>query len=444
MFVLDPAGKSNNYARRDGMTHAEILEVRKEEDKRKVVLFITWPSEFKLYAKQKLKQAREATKGKVQALLADHAEHVAFGDCKDDQGHLLPKILVFIRHSEASSMAELAPALRRVRYIDVGLEELVKTTLNKADLSKLGIKSCCYTPACVQGQFVPAKNGRPARPAPKCDAGQRAYASRMCFSARPARTSNRTDRHADKRAGEEQRANAARAAISKAYRPPQECRAHEAGRCTKGDQCYESHNVPDWMIMCCSMRKPKPGQKLRYTRCTSLRVGKECPYSHEPVQEQTEEEKAEAELFDATMFDETSEAVEIAQAEEAEKQSAAATAAATAATAAAGAAVAAAAAAAAVAAEAAAAATAAASALEPGGAGDALLLDALLQGEPPANEPPVGQGAPTPQHQPMDPALLASQQALLASRHQCNHAIKHYASAQPGAEEPGMLDGGGL
>ena len=310
----------------------------------------------------------------------------------------------------------------------------MKTTLNKADLSKLGIKSCCYTPACVQGQPVPAKNGRPARPAPKCDAGQRAYSARMCFSARPARA-NLTDRHADKRAGEEQRASAAREAISKAYRPSQECRAHEAGRCTKGDQCYESHNMPDWMVMCCSIRKPKPGQKLRYTRCTSLRVGKECPYSHEPLQEQTEEEKAEAEQFDANMFDETSDAAEIAQAEEAEKQSAAATAAATAATAAAGAAVAAAAAAAAVAAEAAAAAAAATSALEPGGAGDALLLDALLQGEPPANEPPVGQGAPTPQHQSMDPALLASQQALLVSQHQCNHAIQHYASAQPGAGE---------
>ena len=89
--------------------------MRREQDKRKVVLFFTWPPEFKLYTPQKLEQAREATKGKVQAMLEDHAEHVSFGDCKDNQGHLLPKILVFIRHSEASSMAELAPALRRVR-----------------------------------------------------------------------------------------------------------------------------------------------------------------------------------------------------------------------------------------------------------------------------------------------------------------------------------------
>ena len=57
--------------------------------------------------------------------------------------------------------------------------------------------------------------------------------------------------------------------------------------------------------------------------------------------------------------------------------------------------------------------------------------------EPPANGPPVDQGVPTPQHQPVDPALLASQ-------HQANAAIKYYASAQPGAEEQGMLDGAGL
>ena len=259
----------------------------------------------------------------------------------------------------------------------------------------------------------------------------------MCYAARPARPARTdyADRHAraDKRAGEEQRANAARDAIEKAFRPPQECRAHEAGRCAKGDQCYESHNVPDSLIMCCSMLKP--GQrhyKLRYATCTSIRVGKECPYSHEPPKEQTEEENAEADLFDANMFEEASEAAEIAQAEEAEKRSAAATATAATATAAAGAAVAAAAAAAAVATAAAAAAVAATS------AGVANPGEAAPPASP-ANGPPVNQAMPAPQHQPVD-------QALLASQHQANAAIEYYKSAQPGAEteEQEMLDEAGL
>ena len=435
VFVLDHTGKSHNYTRRDGVSHAELLEVRREQDKRKVVLFLTWPPEFKLYTPKKLEQAREATKGKVQAMLEDHAEHVSFGDCKDNQGHLLPKILIFVRHSEASSMAKLASALPQMRYIDVGLEVMVKTSLNRADLARLGIKACCYTPACVRGHPVPAKNGRPERPAPQCDAGQRAHATRMCYAARPARpvhTSN-ADRHAraDKRAGEEQRANAARDAIEKAFRPPQECRAHEAGRCTKGDQCYESHNVPDSLIMCCSMLKfGQKHYKLKYSTCTSIRVGKECPYSHEPLEEQTEEEMAD--LLDASALEEANEAAEIALAEEAEQQSAAAAAAAAAATAAAGAAVAAAAAAAAVATAAAAAAVAAASA-GVANPGEAAPLAS------PANGPPVDQAMPAPQHQPVD-------QALLASQHQANAAIEYYKSAQPGAEaeEQEMLDDAGL
>ena len=199
----------------------------------------------------------------------------------------------------------------------------------------------------------------------------------------------------------------------------QECRAHEAGRCTKGDLCFESHNVPDCMILCCSMRMPKPGQKQRYTKCTSLRVGKDCPYSHEPVQEQTQEERD----YDAIMFDEASDAektaLEISQAEEAEKQSAEATAAATAATAAAGAAAATAAAAAAVAAEAVVTAAAATNAV------------VANPGEwTGGNGPYPGGTAPL-----ATPDQLAAQQALLVSQIQANHSIQQYESApQPEAD----------
>ena len=438
VIVLDPAGKSNNYTRRDGMTHAQILALRKEEDTRKIVLYVTWPSEYKTYPKPKFEKAKAATKGKVKALLADHAEHVSFGECKDNQGHLLPKFLVFIRHGKESSMHELAPALRNLRYIDVGLEELVKTSLNKKDLSQLGVKPCCYTPACVQGQPVAAnaKKGRPARPAPKCDAGQRAYAARMCFF-RPVYVSS-DDRHADKRAGEERRASEAREAISKAHQPMQECRAHEAGRCSKGDMCYEAHNVPDCTIMCCSVRKPKLGRKAKFTTCTSLRVGRECPYSHEPMQELTEEEKAEAEqLMD--LSDEAGEGAQIALAEAAEEQSAEATAAANAATAAAGAAAAAAAAAAAVAAEAVVTAAAATSAVVanpgewtggngpyPGGAAPLLTPDQLATQQVAAQQLAAAQ---------LTAAQRAAQQALLLSQAQANHSIQQYESApQPEAD----------
>ena len=126
VFVLDHTGQSQNYARADGLTHVQLLERRKEQDTRKIVLYLTWPPQFKSSQPKELKQAKEATMAKVQALFEGHAEDVGFGECKDDQGNALPKILIVARHHATSSMAEFAKALPQLRYIDVGLRLLVK------------------------------------------------------------------------------------------------------------------------------------------------------------------------------------------------------------------------------------------------------------------------------------------------------------------------------
>ena len=111
--------------------HEKLLEMRREQDTRKIVMYLTWPPELKLYLPAKLRQVKEATKARVQDMLKNHAEHVGFGECKDDHGNLMPKLLIFIRHNEASSVAELATALPQMRYIDVGLEVLMKTSISK-------------------------------------------------------------------------------------------------------------------------------------------------------------------------------------------------------------------------------------------------------------------------------------------------------------------------
>ena len=131
VFVLDHKGESHDYKRSDGLSHEKLLEMRREQDTRKIVMFLTWPPELKLYLPAKLRQVKEATKARVQAMLKNHAEHVGFGECKDDHGNLMPKLLIFIRHNEASSMAELATVLPQMRYIDVGLEVLMKTSISK-------------------------------------------------------------------------------------------------------------------------------------------------------------------------------------------------------------------------------------------------------------------------------------------------------------------------
>ena len=98
----------------------------------------------------------------------------------------------------------------------------------------------------------------------------------------------------DKEERQEMQLAAARHTVEKAFRPPQECRAHEAGRCFKGDQCFESHNVPYHLITCCSMLEPKQKHyNVRFRKCTSIRVGKECKYSHAPQEEPTKEPQEE-------------------------------------------------------------------------------------------------------------------------------------------------------
>ena len=87
VFVLDHTGQSHNYTRPDGLSHDQLLEMRREQDTRKIVMYLTWPAEFKPFLPEKLKQAKGATKDKVHSLLQGHAEHVSFGECKDDQGN---------------------------------------------------------------------------------------------------------------------------------------------------------------------------------------------------------------------------------------------------------------------------------------------------------------------------------------------------------------------
>ena len=57
VFVLDHTGQSQHYARADGVTHEQLLERRKEQDTRKIVLYLTWPPQFKSFQPEELKVA---------------------------------------------------------------------------------------------------------------------------------------------------------------------------------------------------------------------------------------------------------------------------------------------------------------------------------------------------------------------------------------------------
>ena len=284
--VLDQTGQAMIYKRSDGISREQILAQREEQDSRKIVAHIIWPGEFKGFLADECKDAKQAVMEKIRATLYEEcqAEHVDFGKCTDRQGNTMWKTLLFVRHSPSITMADFGKKLSMIKYVDIGLQILIRISLNKKSCDELGIKQCCFRDeaSCVRGHVEPGRNGRAARPAPKCNMQQLAYASRICFN-RFKRSDGESDKQKEKRLDEEMHKAAAQDTISKAYKPPQECRAHEAGRCTKGDLCTESHNVPDIQILCCSVLKEGVHKYFnkRFRTCTALRIGQECTYSHE-------------------------------------------------------------------------------------------------------------------------------------------------------------------
>ena len=181
-------------------------------------------------------------------------------------------------------MGSVGCALQAVKYVEVGLGQLAKVRIANTWAEKLKIKPCCFKESCTKGVEQPAKDGRPIRAAPQCDAAQVAYAAR----GNRVRKLKQQEASADKLCQQEISKYAAEERLERKEKRkrdggvPQECRAHQAGRCIKGDKCYESHLLPDDQIMCCSVLKE--GDKwynAKFTKCCFERAGLECPYSHE-------------------------------------------------------------------------------------------------------------------------------------------------------------------
>ena len=190
----------------------------------------------------------------------------------------LPKVIIFARHPASVTPKQFAKCLPPIKYIDIGMHLLIKTSLTKDWLVKMGIKPCGYAPVCVEGVPIPAKGPWPERRAPQCGAAQTAIANRKCLtSVKAPQGSNWLEKAKE----EEMHLEVAKDAIAKAFKPSQECRAHEAGRCMKGDMCPEAHNLLDEDILCCSVLTPKSKfYNSRFLKCPGIRAGKECPYSH--------------------------------------------------------------------------------------------------------------------------------------------------------------------
>ena len=278
--VLDHTGQAYRSARSDGRTPEEIAASRAEEATRRLCMYMAWPSSFKGLLDADRESAENAAYAKVKYALRE-AESVDFVECKDRQGNTLPKVIVFARHPASVTPEQFAKCLPPIKYIDIGMHILIKTTITRDWATKLDIKPCCYGPVCVEGVPTPAKGSYPARDAPQCGAAQTAYANRKCLTAARASQGNKGNNWLEKAKEQEMQLEVAKDSIKKAFKPSQECRAHEAGRCMKGEMCQEAHNLLDEDILCCSVLTPKMRfYNARFKTCPAIRAGKDCPYSH--------------------------------------------------------------------------------------------------------------------------------------------------------------------
>ena len=270
-------------ARRDGRTAAQIAAQRTEKKGRTISMFLDFPIQLKTFNASDRKKFEDIAMDNIRRPLegGGFAEHVGFAEVKDGMGHKLPKMHVFARFFPDKHQA-LLDELPKVKHVEMGLDALAKMRIAGSWLQQLGIKQCCFKKVCTMG--VPmeanAKLGQPFRDAPRCNAAQLAYASRRASGFKL----QRAGETAAKKQHQETQLQVNREKFERSLKrkATQECRAHEAGRCTKGAACRESHLIPDEQIKCCSTLKP--GEKYFsqwYRRCRFEKQGMPCPYLHE-------------------------------------------------------------------------------------------------------------------------------------------------------------------
>ena len=178
------------------------------------------------------------------------ASKVAFAECRDEARRLLPKVICFSHHSESVSLRNF---VRLLPKIDIGLPQLVKTTLD----ARRQEPRCRPSQAVLLSRGVHQGHGddETRRPPVRSTPVRRGAASapQAHMSTRPlhsvAAATKKTEKveHGNLLFASQNSIFAVRVAGK-----TQQCRAHLKGRCNMGATCFESHDTPESEITCCS------------------------------------------------------------------------------------------------------------------------------------------------------------------------------------------------
>ena len=202
-----------------------------------------------------------------------NAHNVGFHKHRDERsGRLAQGLIGFVNHPETVSRAEfITTTFQDLKYIDAGMGELVKLTLDHDDIVKASIMKCCFKAVCLK------QRGQ------KCDAWVQTMRRCGLFNqdlagpnplARGKRKFEMTSQQEEYRASQ--------TSAIKARRIEPECRAHVRGRCVNGSACRSPHITNPATITCNSMVTPEDRGVSNFNRsygyCALHLKNMACPY----------------------------------------------------------------------------------------------------------------------------------------------------------------------
>jgi hypothetical protein len=188
----------------------------------------------------------------------------------EHSGRFVQGLTGFVNHPTDVRRGDfIVKAFNELKYVNAGMGELVKLTLDYDDTVKAKIQKCCFQAAC------PKMSGG------KCEVWIQTMrrhglmtSQQSSDRARGKRKMDPTEQQIEFRAQE--------LSAIRAKRPPPQCRAHTRGRCVNGSACTSPHTMDPATILCNSMvsaaDKGVSATNKSYGYCALRLKNLPCPY----------------------------------------------------------------------------------------------------------------------------------------------------------------------
>ena len=221
-------------------------------------------------------EEREKAMTRLRDLLRHHflghsAHNVGFHKHRDERsGRNAQGLIGFVNHPVTVSRAEfIATAFQDLKYVNAGMGELVKLTLDHDYTVKASIMKCCFRAVCLKQQGG------------KCEAWVQMMRRHGLFN-QPAGPYLARGKRKFELTSQQEEYRVSQTSAIKAMRLEKECRAHTRGRCVNGSACRAPHITDPATILCNSIVTPADKGVSSFNRsygfCALHQKQMACPY----------------------------------------------------------------------------------------------------------------------------------------------------------------------